>query len=45
MELSVIVPIYNSEKYLKICLSSIGMKPLEKIEIIAINDCSTDHSF
>lgn len=44
MEISVIVPVYNTEKYLERCLQSIiDQKGLEK-EIILVNDGSTDAS-
>lgn len=39
---SIIVPIYNVEKYLRQCLDSIVKQTLENIEIILINDGSTD---
>ena len=45
MKVSVIVPIYNSEAYLKDCLDSLVNQTLEEIEIIAIDDASTDQSF
>lgn len=41
---SVIVPIYNTEKYLKKCLESIINQTYMDIEIICINDGSTDKS-
>lgn len=41
---SVIVPIYNSEKYLEKCLQSLVDQTLKNIEILAINDGSTDGS-
>ncbi|WP_315523535.1 glycosyltransferase [Fusobacterium massiliense] len=43
-KISVIVPIYNSEKYLKKCIDSIVNQTLEDIEIILINDGSKDNS-
>ena len=42
--ISVIVPVYNSEKYLKECINSILHQTYENIEIIIINDGSTDNS-
>lgn len=42
--ISVIVPIYNAEKYLRECLKSIQNQTLKDIEIICVNDGSTDNS-
>ncbi len=44
VQLSVLVPIYNVEKYLAQCLSSLIDQSLDDIEIICINDGSTDGS-
>lgn len=44
-KISVIVPIYNTEKYLPKCLDSLTGQTLKDIEIICVNDCSTDNSF
>ncbi len=41
---SIIVPIYNTEQYLEECLSSICTQTLADIEIICVNDGSTDQS-
>lgn len=41
---SVIIPIYNQEKYLRECLDSICNQSLPNIEIICVNDGSTDKS-
>ena len=41
---SVIIPVYNTEKYLRACLDSIVGQTLENIEIICVNDGSTDQS-
>lgn len=43
-KISVIIPIYNVEKYLKQCLNSVINQTLKDIEIICINDGSTDNS-
>lgn len=43
-KVSIIVPIYNVEKYLARCLDSLINQTFEDIEIIAINDGSTDNS-
>ncbi len=42
--LSVIVPVYNVEKYLPQCLDSLIHQTLKEIEIILVNDGSTDNS-
>ena len=41
---SVIIPVFNVEKYLKQCLDSVAAQTLEDIEIICVNDSSTDSS-
>ncbi len=43
-KISVIIPVYNVEKYIAKCLDSICNQSLKDIEIICINDCSTDNS-
>lgn len=43
-KVSVIVPIYNVEKYLERCLESLLNQSLQEIEIILIDDGSTDNS-
>lgn len=43
-KVSVIIPVYNVEKYLRKCLDSIIAQTLEDIEIICVNDGSTDSS-
>ncbi len=43
-KVSVIVPIYNAEKFLHKCLDSICAQTLKEIEIICVNDGSTDNS-
>lgn len=42
--ISVIVPIYNSEKYLSYCIESILSQTFKEFEILLINDGSTDGS-
>lgn len=44
IRVSVIVPVYNAESYLRICLDSILQQSLEEIEILAVDDGSKDHS-
>lgn len=43
-KVSILIPIYNVEKYLDECLSSVVNQSLKNIEIICINDGSTDGS-
>ena len=43
-KVSVIIPIYNVEKYIIECLDSISKQTLKEIEIICVNDGSTDNS-
>ena len=43
-KISVIIPVYNTEKYLKQCLDSVINQTLKEIEIICVNDGSTDDS-
>lgn len=42
--ISVIIPVYNSEKYLERCLQSVLQQTHSNIEVILINDGSTDSS-
>lgn len=44
MKISVIVAAYNIEKYIKRCLLSISKQSMEDIEIIVVNDGSTDNT-
>jgi len=43
-KVSIIVPVYNTENYIEKCLISIVNQTLEDIEIIVVNDGSTDNS-
>ena len=43
-KISIIVPIYNSERYLDKCLSSIIGQTYKNLEIICVDDGSTDNS-
>lgn len=44
MKVSIILPVYNVEKYLEECMESAINQTLDSIEIIAVNDGSTDNS-
>ncbi len=44
VKVSIILPVYNVEQYLKQCLDSITTQTFKDIEIIIVNDCSTDNS-
>lgn len=44
VKVSVVVPVYNGERFLKQCLDSIRRQTLKDIEIICVNDGSTDGS-
>lgn len=44
IKVSIIVPVYNTEKYLDKCLSSLVNQELKDVEIIIVNDGSTDNS-
>ena len=41
-KVSIIIPIYQASKYLEACLDSVINQTLREIEIILINDCSSD---
>ena len=44
ISISIIIPVYNTEKYLKKCLDSVISQTFSDIEIICVNDGSTDNS-
>lgn len=43
-KISVVVPTYNQAHYLGPCLDSIWFQEYPNLEIIVVNDCSTDHT-
>lgn len=43
-KISVIIPVYNTEKYLRFCLDSIRRQTLDDIEVIVVDDGSNDSS-
>jgi len=44
IKFSLIIPVYNTEEYLKICLDSIVKQTFTSFEAVVINDGSTDNS-
>ncbi len=44
IKVSIVVPVYNVEKYIRKCLESIIKQSLKEIEIIVVNDGATDSS-
>ena len=44
LKVSVIIPIYNVEEYLKKCLDTVVNQTYKNLEIICVNDCSPDNS-
>ena len=44
VKVSIIIPVYNMKKYLAECLNSVVNQTLSEIEIIVVNDGSTDNS-
>ena len=44
-KISIIVPIYNSEKFIADCIESLINQTYQNIEIILINDGSSDNSY
>lgn len=44
IKITVIIPVYNVEKYLKQCLDSVYAQTFKQFEVIAVDDGSTDHS-
>ena len=44
MKVSVIVPVFNTEKYIRRCLDSLVHQTLDEVEIIVVNDGSQDQS-
>lgn len=45
ISVSIIVPVYNVEKYIERCLQSVVGQTYRQIECIVVNDCTPDRSF
>lgn len=43
-KISILVAVYNAERYLSQCLESLCQQTLRDIQIVCIDDCSTDSS-
>lgn len=43
-DVAVIIPVYNTERYLSRCVDSVIAQTLENIEIILVDDGSSDNS-
>ena len=43
-DISILVPVYNTAKYLPACLDSVLSQSMPDFEIIVVNDASTDNS-
>jgi glycosyltransferase involved in cell wall biosynthesis len=43
-DVSIVLPIYNVEKYIKKCLESITAQNFKNFEVLCIDDCGTDNS-
>lgn len=44
VKVSVVIPVYQAERYLRQCLDSVLGQDLREIEVICVDDCSTDGS-
>ena len=42
--ISVVIPLYNVEKYISECLDSLLAQTFQNFEVIVVDDCSTDSS-
>ena len=41
-KVSIVVPVYNTEKYLKQCIDSLTSQTLEEIEVVIVDDGSKE---
>lgn len=44
IRVTVVIPVFNSETFLCQCLDSVLQQTLQEIEVICIDDCSSDRS-
>ena len=44
MKISIVLPVYNQERFLRDALESVGAQTYSDIEIVVVNDGSTDSS-
>ena len=44
MKVSIIIPVYNVEKYLQRCIESVLQQTYKDIEVVLVDDGSTDNS-
>ena len=44
-KITVLVAVYNAEKYLRDCLDSLVGQTLKEIQVLCVDDASTDHSW
>lgn len=42
--ISIIIPVYNAQRYLKKCIESVRQQNIDNIEIICVDDGSSDNS-
>lgn len=45
IKISIVIPVYNTAKYLSRCIKSVVEQELKNYEIIIVDDCSTDDSY
>ena len=45
IKLSIIIPMYNTGKYINKCLDSLVNQTYNNLEIIVVNDCSKDNGY
>ena len=45
MKFSIVVPVYNVEKYIRKCLESLLRQSYDNFEVIIVDDGSTDDSY